>query len=460
MTLSCSKEDVQSFSKNILHKSSSNSSDEDMEFTKYIEVPDYNPANEDALHLERNEFKLANDNNTSYRDRTLSESMFLLEATINFDGRIVAFPFNKFKREIIAFDLNKSESGNITGSSLKNSYNTIFAKIQEVWAANRFVGMIDVEAFRVTNNQVRARAVIYTGEIDFTLYPNNRPDGLPYGDMTFINIPYNTAVSFLACDNTDPLDHAANYLSGDLYANTITQQTSYIYRNIPGWNNFVPGSYIIGAVSTIPTPAAYNVHSPHWPMLYDYQEYRRLLGSAGYPTFQDFTATPSIITLPNYPAPSFFGNNCVKHNQLVGGVTTGRFTPDFTVCDQFDTHPIDQNTSSIYGTGLFSTKSPGWTTQHYYSVPGTCIVECQYNDYVVEYMDHLANVRSSLPATQGNILGCQVFEGKSHLEYEVYYKPTGTYDQKGQEIFEKIDIYSGGFFHFLSPMYGGFGYHR
>lgn len=262
--------------------------------------------------------------------------------------------------------------------------------------------------------------------------------------MNFLQIPHNQAFGGLDCKNVDPLEHAANYLTGDLYtygpgihnANGFMKCTN-CGTGLESWSGY--------AYHT--TVSAVNVHSPHWPLTKTYLNYRDQNLS-----IQQSPANGTII-MRNYLDLTTGGrivransNTNIKYQQLIGIETNSTFNIDPQVCGNFEN--LMGETSSIYGTTrddktyvIEGPVSKTWLN--------TCITECQYNDYIDQYMSHLASVRNQLPPTGGQLIGCSVFEFKSsELERSLTLKAGGP---GGPPM--RVTSF-GGFGHFLSPTYG------
>jgi hypothetical protein len=437
--LGCNKEQFFETATKNMHKSGSNSQIDDYDFTRYIEIEDYLPSTTEAIHLECKEIINAVNDGTVYRSRALNETMFVLEGAFNLDKANMPLPVKHFQREIVLLDMEVGTDTKITGQSIKNAYLAIKSKLDVIRGEKNHITLIDVEPYRLEGNRVKARAVVSYGEIELGLFPTNLGNEIPYGDMNFLQIPHNQAFGGLDCKNVDPLEHAANYLTGDLYTFLpgIHNANTFWCVNCGKLNEKWLGWHQNSIFSVV------NVHSPHWPLTKTYAEYRDqvglapLNGTVNIRYFLDNTLGSSTLT--------FNPANQVKYQQLIGIETNNTFTIDPQSCANFEN--LMGETSSIYGTTrdektyvIEGPVSKTWLN--------TCITECQYNDYIDQYMSHLASVRNQLPPTGGQLIGCSVFEFKSsQLERHLVLKggPSGP---------PKIPAAFGGFGHFLSPTYG------
>ena len=158
LILACNKDDVFSSKTGGMNKLKSsggqNLTSLERDLSSYIEIPDYLPASIEAIRAERTELLMAVDNNTPYRNRTLSETMFLYEAAVNMDVNHMPIPLKKFRKEISVFNIAKAEDGSISAAGIKNGINSIVGKLAELGADRRFVGSIDVEPIQYVGNDV------------------------------------------------------------------------------------------------------------------------------------------------------------------------------------------------------------------------------------------------------------------------------------------------------------------
>jgi hypothetical protein len=448
VSLGCTKElesiTKQSNSGNKL-KSASGLTDAEMDISTYIQIEDYMPDNNVLVHNERDELINACKENTAYRDRTLSEAMFLFEALVNLDINHLPLPLKKFEKVITVFDIAKTESGTISAASIKAATLTIGAKINQLGTAGRYVGTINVEPIAVNSSSVKVRAVYSTGE------PNESPDGAPpvdpnyqkpYGDEDFFLKHYSRNFGGSGCRNpTDPYENAADDLTGYYYNNGTL---GIFAKNNPQWSHYVNGQWYLNSIPMglyVVNPLVpfvtynpnfffntylsglysyVNLHDFHWSFNKTYSEY--INNSGLFELIQKSPSPPSniFITIP----------------ELHGYTTTKFIGP--TNCTDFNSKYTSNNR-------IFH--RPGIYFKCCKLVAKNCFSECEMTDFIDEYWSHMTdlNVLNSLPLhiENKNIVGFQVLPA--------YYESFGLRHPEDKNSESTVIVNAE---HFIYPAYG------
>lgn len=448
VSLGCTKElesiKNQSYSSNKLKSASAGLTDEEMDISTYIQVEDYMPINNVLVHNERDELINACKENTPYRDRTLSEAMFLFEALVNLDINHLPLPLKKFKKEITVFNIAKTESGAISAASIKAATLEIGAKINQFGTAGRYVGTINVEPIAINSTTVKVRAIYSTGE------PNESPYGAPpidpgyekpYGDEDFFLRHYGQTSHGSDCHNAVPEDNAADDLTGYYYNNGTL---GIFAKNNPQWSHYINGQWYLNSgvmglytVNPLVPFVTYNpnfffntylsglysyvnLHDFHWSFTKTYSEYRNKSGIFN-------------IVSSSTPTQDIY----IKIPELHGYTTTKVFS--FTNC------------ANHYLTGSNQTKRifhrPAIYFRCCHQIAANCFSECEMTDFVDEYWNHMTDlsVLNSLPfhPENKNIVGFQVLPA--------YYDTWGQKhpDDKNATSTAIVNVE-----HFIYPAYG------
>lgn len=443
VSLGCTKElesiKNQSYSGNKLKSSSAGLSDEEMDISTYIKIDDYLPENNVLIHNERDELIKSCTENTPYRNRTLSEAMFLFEALVNLDINHIPMPLKKFKKEITIFNLTKTETGTISAASIKAASFEIGNKITQLGLDRRYVGTINVEPIAINSTTVKVRAVYSTGE------PIETPDGAPpidpsyskpYGDEDFFLKHYGQTSHGSYCHNAVPEDNAADDLTGYYYNNGTL---GIVAKKNPQWFSYANGYWALHNTVLISHsfPFSYynynklwatlsglysyvNLHDFHWSFTKTYSEYRNKSGIFN-------------IVSSSTPTQDIY----IKIPELHGYTTTKVFS--FTNC------------ANHYLTGSNQTKRifhrPAIFFRCCHQIAANCFSECEMTDFIDEYWNHMTDlsVLNSLPfhPENKNIVGFQVLPA--------YYDTWGQRhpDDKNATSTAIVNVE-----HFIYPAYG------
>lgn len=423
LSLGCNKEDVLNTNSSNRLKSSGgqNLTSLEKDLSSYIEIPDYLPNSTEAIRVERTELLMAVDNNTPYRNRTLSETMFLYEAAVNMDINHMPIPLKKFRKEISVFNITKTEDGKISAASIKGGIHSIVSKLSEIGHAHRFVGSIDVEPIQYVGNDVRIRVVYNTGE-PYNGFPDENYNR-PYGDENFLKL-FRNAKEGVACNNLIPEENAADDLNGVLYnggnfgawvQNNATQYYTFINNQwvFTGYNNWDPvkklyyGIHIPG-LFTSHLWTNVNVHTFHWSLSRSYAEFWDVIsGSRGritLPTNPNVSSSNFVITIP----------------ELHGRMTTHKIST-LNCSDHYDLDPGNSGSVNFNKTpGIFFRTKANPSPGAGHSPVGNCFSYCQFEDHVDSYWDHVtsSSTLSKLPTHPKNnkIVGMEVLP--AHLKEE------------------------------------------
>lgn len=460
--LGCNKEDIlnRSSSYNKLKSSGGqNLSSIEKDLSSYLQIPDYLPNSIEAIRAERTELLMAVDNNTPYRDRTLSETMFLFEAAVNMDINHMPIPLKKYRKEIGVFNITKTIDGNITAASIKSGINNIVSKLTEIGNSHRFVGSIDVEPIQNIDNDVRIRVVYNTGE------PHNGfPDenyNRPYGDENFLNL---TAFSWSGggCINPIPEENAADDLSGVLYnggnfgawaQNNATQYYTFVNNQwvFTGYNNWQPVKKLYYAIHIPALYSSYlwtnvNVHTFHWSLSRSYSDFwdgsQSLNGKVFLPgtSLSGISPSPFVVTIP----------------ELHGRLTS--FNINALLCsDHYNLNSIYPSAPNYNETSrIFYRPAGGRSPGGGKSPIQNCFFYCQFNEHVDSYWDHVQdlNLINNLPShpKNNNIVGMEVlpawfYEGNATVGIGSTGNPKFPFEKYGTYDIKSIE-------HFLFPSYG------
>jgi hypothetical protein len=461
LSLGCNKDDVLNTNSSNRLKSSGgqNLTSLEKDLSSYIEIPDYLPSSIEAIRAERTELLMAVDSNTPYRNRTLSETMFLYEAAVNLDINHMPIPLKKFRKEISVFNITKAEDGKISAASIKGGINSIVSKLSEIGHAHRFVGSIDVEPIQDLGNDVRLRVVYNTGE-PYNGFPDENYQR-PYGDDNFLQLG-RFGKEGVACSNPIPEENAADDLSGVLYnggnfgawvQNNATQYFTFINNQwvFTGYDNWDPvkklyyGIHIPGLYSSYLWTHV-NVHTFHWSLNRSYADFWDMswgsFGGINLPTNPNNSSLSFVITIP----------------ELHGRLTT-HLISTLNCSDHYDLDPGNSGSVTFNKTPgiFFRTKvnpSPGAGHMQI----ANCFSFCQFEDHVDSYWDHVksSSILSKLPAHPKNsqIVGMEVLP--AHLKEEKYKVCVAWgYDMKGSwGCIEYKDYSPLSIEHFLFPSYG------
>ncbi|MFN5848746.1 MAG: hypothetical protein ACK43K_09665, partial [Chitinophagales bacterium] len=460
--LGCNKDDVFSNKTGGMNKFKSsggqNLTSLERDLSTYMEIPDYMPASIEAIRAERTELLMAVDNNTPYRNRTLSETMFLYEAAVNMDINHMPIPLKKFKKEISVFNISKAEDGSISAAGVKSGINSIVSKLAELGAAHRFVGSIDVEPIQYVGNDVRIRAVFNTGE-PFDGFPD--PDYYrPYGDENFLQLT-SFAWGNGGCKNPIPEENAADDLSGMLYnggnfgawvQNNATQYYTFINNQwvFTGYDNWDPNKKLYYAIHVPGLYTSYlwthvNTHTFHWSL------------SRSYADFWDGTKSNN----GQVYIPGTWGGSGNLPFEITIAELHGRFTSfnisALTCSEHYNLNSSNSGAPHYNETSrIFYRPAGGRSPGAGKSPIENCFWACIFSDFADAYWDHVkdASLISKLPSHPKNnkIVGMEVlpswfYEGQGTVGIGATGNPKFPYEKYGSYDVKSIE-------HFIFPSYG------
>jgi hypothetical protein len=399
----------------------------DRNISEYIAIPDYFPSSEEVVIKERNEFINSIRDSLEYKDRALNEVMFLYEAAVNLDVYHAPIPLEKYKEEISAFDIPVQSNGKINGESIKNGMIHILGNMYDISLNNKYIGMIDVEPIRISSSSARIRVRYHTGLPYQDVDPSSSDYvhssySEPYGDENFLNLS-NQAWGVAQCHNTNPLDNAADRLSGMFYGNTIDNMfklnkifVGFINKTtvpLPIYQNgrifaglITPTDPIFVNISPVlkRVKGVVNAHSVFWPLdnspsKMDYEFYLNKHGR---------------IIVENDSGECTGRGTHILHEELVGVSTSQFFQIDNISCNNLMNNYIEHGPlgSNIWITKtIFYRDNSFWTCEK--TKPQNCLTGCEFNDYADRLMSHINSnvVKSSLtngPFPYSEFVGCKV----------------------------------------------------
>jgi hypothetical protein len=378
-------------------KSTESSSSNPLEPSNFIKLNDYLPASNRLIHEERNELVNALNNSTTYRDRSLSEVMFLYEALVNLDVNHLPIPLNKFKIEYDVFEIKKNND-KIQASSILEGAMKISKKIKSIGHVKRYVGTLDIEPYFESSEIVKIRAAYYTGEPIEGEQTNIKVPlsyQKPYGDENFLGLGALTWGG-AQCTNIDPLDNAADDLSGRFYNSgsygVYASQNPSLYQYVNNQWQFI-NKNIIDAFSGFTTAVAYdnnpflqnmwtfvNIHKDNWPL--------NGVNNSSKSDFYALTKGGITVGIKWIPGPTPKDPQTLEPNEIRPGCeavhafsTNQKFEADFLNCHT-------GNYNELIG-GKEYTKKLFWGIGRLIGGGGkqlarNCMTGCEFNDFLTQ----------------------------------------------------------------------------